>query len=533
MKKIAVSSLLSLLLVLFSSLPSQAAVEVTLFEDTFVRGTGKPIPVVSDPFTAIAGAATVRLWNGAGKGQRVSSSEVYINGQLVFGPKNFKQNVSYMEATVDLNDGINNVVKVTLKSKPGGFIHLAIDQLVEADSAGVCSPTGCEVAVGNSSSTIQGASIKISQWSITNDIMIQIEAVVKPIDLSGQFISCGEYINFGPDGTIFDIPAVLTIPYLDKDNDDYIDGTDIHETEVGVSYYNEVSGVWEDIEVINRDTYLNIVQVETNHLSTYVTSVKDLRLFSTYDQSKKFFLKGKIKNYGENNVVVDLTFYNSSGAWILLTPNFEEPGYADFTDVILVPSVNHQGTPASIGSINFSPGQHLKFDIEKVSTVTLTVTAIDIIMRGIFGTRFDPHSLNTLMKSSMVLLSTLGEYGHLSAMVGYLADGDWINGTKEALAYITSADWVKVEKIFTDIGLIKAFKFIDTSLLSNLFSLIGIADKGVLLAEIAIGFHTAPENGFVRLEVRSDIDGDRIPDEIDNCPNTYNPDQADSGVSAQ
>ena len=80
--------------------PSHATV---IFEREFVRGTGAPVTDSYTFYSEFGGAATAELCNGGAvddSDEKVSSSEVYINGELIFSANNFNQNVGCLDAYV-------------------------------------------------------------------------------------------------------------------------------------------------------------------------------------------------------------------------------------------------------------------------------------------------------------------------------------------------------------------------------------------------------------------------------------------------
>lgn len=86
-------------------------VEVTVSDNTFVRGTGAPV-TETETFPSVSGKATIKLYNGGIVNTArvlVSSATVTINGQAIFGPSNFNQNISYLEKEVTLSEGQNTL----------------------------------------------------------------------------------------------------------------------------------------------------------------------------------------------------------------------------------------------------------------------------------------------------------------------------------------------------------------------------------------------------------------------------------------
>jgi hypothetical protein len=107
------------------------------FEEDSERDTGEPV-TESYTFTATEGDAVIRLFNGGIEdpdGIRISSATVTLNGDLVFGPSDFNQQVEELEADIALLEG-DNTIEVTLRSKPGGVITIQILQAIEDAGGG-------------------------------------------------------------------------------------------------------------------------------------------------------------------------------------------------------------------------------------------------------------------------------------------------------------------------------------------------------------------------------------------------------------
>ena len=119
---------LAVILVLLWAGTSDALVQ---FEITCIRGTGEPV-TETFIFDAFSGTATVKLTNGgleAPIAEKVSSSTVAVNGEVIFGPSDFNQNVDYLEEETTLVEG-QNTLEVVLKGKPGGQVTIQIVQNV-------------------------------------------------------------------------------------------------------------------------------------------------------------------------------------------------------------------------------------------------------------------------------------------------------------------------------------------------------------------------------------------------------------------
>ncbi len=131
MKKTAY--LFASLLMVFAVAESYASIQLNALPSTkFVRATGEP-KTDTKTFSGIGGAAKIKLINGDLSDttvEKVSSSEIKVNGILVFGPSDFNQKVSALEKDINLSDG-TNTLSVLLKGKPGGTVSIQIIQSLD------------------------------------------------------------------------------------------------------------------------------------------------------------------------------------------------------------------------------------------------------------------------------------------------------------------------------------------------------------------------------------------------------------------
>jgi hypothetical protein len=115
------------LFIYFLVLPTLSfAANAVLFEETFVRGKGKP-QTEQRNFTAVAGEGSLIIHNGDANGKNHASSAVIIlNGNQIVGPNEFDQHVGLIEKPVVLNQ--NNTLEVQLRSAPGSSINVQIGE---------------------------------------------------------------------------------------------------------------------------------------------------------------------------------------------------------------------------------------------------------------------------------------------------------------------------------------------------------------------------------------------------------------------
>jgi hypothetical protein len=109
---------------------SKAASSRTVFgPETFIRNAGSPITEIRQ-FGAAGPSSTARLilLNGDGRGNRVTSASVRLNGTEIFGPDRFKSKTDTLRSVVDL--AAENTLEVRIAGKPGSFIVISIERPV-------------------------------------------------------------------------------------------------------------------------------------------------------------------------------------------------------------------------------------------------------------------------------------------------------------------------------------------------------------------------------------------------------------------
>ena len=165
----------NIIFVLFFAATNIWAVEVSVFEKTYVRGTGSPV-TETDTFPGIDGLATIRVTNGGledAEYEMVSSSTIVLNGVVIIDESNFNQNVDIIEVEKDISGG-TNTIEISLRGKPGGSLTVQViaDAVTEIH---ITSPT--DGSTINSSNTMVTGTINTSSQEvgiIVNGVLAQI-----------------------------------------------------------------------------------------------------------------------------------------------------------------------------------------------------------------------------------------------------------------------------------------------------------------------------------------------------------------------
>jgi RHS repeat-associated protein len=181
------------------------AAVVTVFGPTqYVRTQSNgPADVYTDTFPATPGGGTLAITNGEADGtNRVSSAEVIINGQEIFGPNDFSQGIYTLEAPVTLSESNSITIKLK-KGKQGSYLTVEITQ-----------GTGPTVTISANPDTIQAGESSTLTWSSTNADTCVIEPDVGNVDVNGStIVSPTQTTTYtitatGPEGTATDSTTV-------------------------------------------------------------------------------------------------------------------------------------------------------------------------------------------------------------------------------------------------------------------------------------------------------------------------------------
>lgn len=116
------------LLPLFLPVPAQGAGKFTAFEKEYHREEGEPVVIEAD-FTVVdpRAAYILKIYNNGlsdAPREKVSASEIVLNGVQMVRPSDFNQKATFFERPVSLKE--KNSLQVKLKGKSGGGITLRI-----------------------------------------------------------------------------------------------------------------------------------------------------------------------------------------------------------------------------------------------------------------------------------------------------------------------------------------------------------------------------------------------------------------------
>ena len=195
--------------------PASSCLSKAFGPEVFARGKGAPVTVVHE-FSAdlFEPPFVLHLLNGDPDGRnRVSSAEVWLNGQLLLSPSAFSQQVSGYELPVSLTNPSR--LEVRIASKPGSHLKIWI-----AGLSSVVSPYEQLVVTpaGGRFTLTTGPVLAIPPGAVrqptTIGACLTSEALVIPVVesyglLAKQFMGG---IELSPPDLQFDVPMTVTVP---------------------------------------------------------------------------------------------------------------------------------------------------------------------------------------------------------------------------------------------------------------------------------------------------------------------------------
>jgi len=279
MKKSVFIGLLVSLIFLMNGIPERSGdhasmtgkVEVTLLgPKQYLRTTGKP-NIYTDAFPGRFGQGKLIAKNGDANGDdRISSAIIKINGVQIFGTSDFNQNVQFMERTTNLQE--ENSISIELRSKPGSFLIIQIDQDIEADAAMVIGNSGGMIRVTSDNSPLFGYNLSVPPNALDKPIVISMQHAAEinpPINSNIEERINLPAFRISPDNIILNGLATIRVPLLDMNDDDIFDGTDLPLESARFSVFD--TGDLEMVRMESRiDKVAKEIVVKTSHFSLWL-----------------------------------------------------------------------------------------------------------------------------------------------------------------------------------------------------------------------------------------------------------------------
>lgn len=256
-----------------AAVDAQSNGEILFGPERFVRSRGRPVTetrqVADEDFEHFTGPFVLYARNGDENGRkRVSSGIVKVDGVTLLGPSDFRgrgdndddgddDDDGFAAAKSAGNDGDDDdggrnrptvlsaevslteasVLTVKLRGRPGSFVEIWIEGMLRPGRARI-GPEGGMVTAGDGD-----VELMIPNGALSEELIITIQpgGAVPP----GAGLLESSVWDFGPEGTLFDPPAHLTLAYTPPAG----------VPEEALTLLTEAGNFWEEIEasVVNED----------------------------------------------------------------------------------------------------------------------------------------------------------------------------------------------------------------------------------------------------------------------------------------
>ncbi|MBI5359322.1 MAG: hypothetical protein HZA48_01930, partial [Planctomycetes bacterium] len=134
-----------------------------------------------------------------------------------------------------------------------------------ADAGGIIDSAGGTITVTNSVSSILGASLTVPPNAVSSPVTLYILSSLPLTPFPSYLVvPVGPAVEFGPSGTAFAVPPVISMPYQTA-----MLPANMPESAIHLYYYNPVTQLWEKLSNTSLDTVNKLVIAETPHFSLY------------------------------------------------------------------------------------------------------------------------------------------------------------------------------------------------------------------------------------------------------------------------
>jgi hypothetical protein len=189
-------------------------------------------------------------------------------------PGNYIAFFAMVEAGVLPDNVIDPADTVVLSTTTFNFNPSSEDGTTEASA--IIGPAGGTVEVTNPSSPVFGAKIEIPPGALLQPTELTISAP-QPPPFSFSFAArAGPVVGIGPSGLNFQIPARITLPYRDDNNDGVVDGTPVNQKFVQAHSFNPLAAEWVYGSDTDIDTIRKTFTIEVDHLTKFDATVQQL-----------------------------------------------------------------------------------------------------------------------------------------------------------------------------------------------------------------------------------------------------------------
>ncbi|MGD9162206.1 MAG: hypothetical protein PVG39_27600, partial [Desulfobacteraceae bacterium] len=128
-----------------------------------------------------------------------------------------------------------------------------------------------DVSVSDNTSKLNGVIISIPKGAVDKDLNLTIGETTKMPALPSGVVITGRVIHFGPEGTHFDVPVLIKVPYTEED----LNTANVSDPlELRLYTYSDSTTGWEILEPVSADTGSSLLVFEVNHFSIFTFGIE-------------------------------------------------------------------------------------------------------------------------------------------------------------------------------------------------------------------------------------------------------------------
>ncbi len=287
----------------------------------------------------------------------------------------------------------------------------------------------------------------------------------------------------------------------------YIDDIDMGtETSISLDLW-EGAAFYVGVKAYNSSGSSGYSNIEFINIVNSVSSENAIQLSSYHDSSLKFVFSKKITEQTNDYLIAQVRLLSGAGCWYMVSPNFSQSGSGtpiSKTDVYYLPPL---GNIEIDNAMKFEKDQYYQLDINRGDVGAYTLTALDVIMRGIFSKKLEDVLTSDTEKISLLInaVKQSGLVGKLDTGTAYFLNGEYFNAVKDCVSgFKEIADLIghdKMEQLFVNV-VGQSGKMIWEFGITTIMDTIGLFDKYFLLKEIYDNYiaNPGPLDAYVRLE---------------------------------
>ena len=200
-------------------------------------------------------------------GVNTASFKWFLDGADITGDATISSSNAIYTPANPISGGQHSISS-EISDNAGNKAEMGVNFII-ADAGGIIDSAGGTITVTNVASQILGASLTVPPNAVSSPVTLYIlsSSPLTPLP-SYLVVPVGPAVEFGPSGTAFAVPPVISMPYQTA-----MLPANTPESAIHLYYYNPVTQLWEKLVNTSLDTVNKLVIAETAHFSEYQAGI--------------------------------------------------------------------------------------------------------------------------------------------------------------------------------------------------------------------------------------------------------------------